>query len=392
VCCAAKARFQRPTSFRDALRATIVGKRDEGAGRRSVAGLDFDDRRVWGPMDRFAIRRLGRTDVRLTELGFGGAPLGDIFEKIPEKTARATVEAAYGCGIGYFDTSPWYGHGLSEHRLGHVLRAKVRASFVLSTKVGRVYAASPDRTDTAPWVGGLPFVPRFDYGRDGIRRSFEDSLQRLGLARVDLLIIHDLDFLHHETEEGVARRLDELEGGWKALADMRSAGVIRGIGAGINETGMIPRFLARFDIDFFLIAMPYNLLTQEAVEELPMCEERGVGVVIGAPFASGILATGARKNAMFNYAPADARVLEKARRLAEVCRRHGVPLAAAALQFPLGHRSVAAVIPGAVSPAQVRRNVAFARHPIPGELWDELKAEGLVIAEAQTPSPVSGGD
>ncbi len=345
-------------------------------------------------MDPFATRRLGCTDVRLTELGFGGAPLGEVFEKIPEKTARETVETAYRCGIGYFDTSPWYGHGLSEHRLGHVLRPKDRGSFVLSTKVGRLYSAPPypDQTDTTPWVGGLPFVARFDYTYDGIRRSFEDSLQRLGVARVDLLIIHDLDFLHHRTEKGVARRLGELEkGGWKALEEMRSSGAIRGVGAGINETGMIPRFLARFDIDFFLVAMPYNLLTQEAaLEELPMCAERRVGIVIGAPFASGILATGAKKKAMFNYAPAGAQVLEKSRRLAKVCGRHGVPLAAAALQFPLGHRSVAAVIPGVVSPHQVRRNVALARHPIPGDLWDELKAEGLLIAEAQTPaSPVA---
>lgn len=337
------------------------------------------------------MHRLGRTGVELAPLGFGGAPLGEIFEKIPEKRAQQTVDCAYGAGVRFFDTAPWYGHGLSEHRLGHVLRDKERASFVLSTKVGRVYSTplDPDSDDTAPWAGGLPFVPRFDYSGEGICRSFEDSLARLGMPRVDLLVIHDLDFLYHRTEQEVCRRLDELEtGGWRALEDMRSTGTIRGVGAGINELGMIPRFLERFDLDFFLLAMPYNLLTQEAArEELPMCAERNVGVVIGAPFASGILATGPTDKAMFNYAQADGQVLERTRRLAAVCRRHGVPLTAAALQFPLGHPCVAAVIPGAVSPDQVRQSVEMMHYPIPGELWHDLRAEGLIIPEA--PSPMS---
>ena len=189
------------------------------------------------------------------------------------------------------------------------------------------------------------------------------------------------------TEAGVSGRLDELDRGFRALEELRAAGTIGGIGAGINETGMIPRFLERFDLDFFLVAMPYNLLTHDAAhEELPACAARGVGVVIGAPFASGILATGpGDAGAMFNYAPAGAGVLDKARRMDAVCGRHGVPLKAAALQFPLGHASVAAVIPGAVSPEQVRENIELLRRPIPGELWAELKAEGLIPPEAATP-------
>ena len=342
-------------------------------------------------MDPLEKRQLGRTAVELTRLGLGGAPLGDIFEIVPEARARGTVEAAHDGGIGYFDTAPWYGHGLSEHRLGQVLRGKDRETFVLSTKVGRVYGApaDPRRHDTSPWVGGLPFAFRFDYGYEGIRRSFEDSLQRLGLTRVDLLIVHDLDFKHHGSEAVVSGRLGELDGGFRALEELRAAGAIGGIGAGINETGMVPRFLERFDLDFFLVAMPYNLLTHDAArEELPLCAARGVGVVVGAPFASGILATGpgdAVAGAMFNYAPAGAQVLDTARRMDAVCGRHGVPLKAAALQFPLGHGSVAAVIPGAVSPEQVRENIELLRRPIPGELWSELKAEGLMPPEAPTP-------
>ena len=342
-----------------------------------------------GAVDPFVGRQLGQTGALLGRLGFGGAPLGDLYEKLSEDAVESTLEQAYRLGIRYFDTSPWYGHGLSEHRLGRVLRRKPRESLVVSTKVGRVYTAPTNLqcVDTSPWAGGLPFVLRFDYTYDGVLRSYEDSLQRLGLNRVDLLLIHDLDFLYHRTEAAVEacfRQLDE--GGWKALDELMSSGMIRGIGAGINQMGMIPRFLDRFAVDFFLVAMPYTLLDQEALhDEFPRCVERGAGIVIGAPFASGILATGPVENAKYNYAPAPAEVVDTVRRIEAVCRRHGVPLPAAALQFPLGHPSVVAVIPGAVSPEQVAANVRMMRVAIPPELWEELRAEKLILAEAPTP-------
>ncbi len=340
-------------------------------------------------MDPFATRLLGRTGVKVTPLGFGGAPLGELYRRLPEETAQGTIAAAYGSGIRYFDTSPWYGHGLSEHRLGHFLRNQARESFVLSTKVGRLYSRprGGEGLEASLWAGGLPFVPRFDYTYDGVMRSYEDSQQRLGLNRVDLLLIHDLDFQYHKTEEAVDRYMRELdEGGLKALDELRTAGEIKGIGAGINQTGMVPRFLERSDIEFFLIAMPYTLLDQAPLdEELPGCADRGVGIVIGSPFASGILATGAVEGAKYNYAPAGAEVLEKVRRIESVCGRHDVPLAAAALQFPLGHPSVAAVIPGAVAADEVRTNVRMMGIDIPAGLWRELKAEGLLRADAPTP-------
>ncbi|MFQ6017594.1 MAG: aldo/keto reductase [Kiloniellaceae bacterium] len=340
-------------------------------------------------MDPFARRRLGRTGVSIGQLGFGGAPLGELYRKLCEATAQSTLEEAYRLGLRFFDTSPWYGHGLSEHRLGHFLRRQPRESFVLSTKVGRVYTAPADleRVDTGPWAGGLPFVLRFDYTYDGVKRSYEDSLQRLGLNRVDLLLIHDLDFHYHGTEAAVEHYFRQLEtGGWKALDELKSSGTIRGIGAGINQMGIIPRFLDRFDIDFFLVAMPYTLLDQEPLHaEFPRCVERGVGIVVGAPFASGILATGPVENAKYNYAPAPAGIADKVGRIESLCGRHGVPLAAAALQFPLGHPIVAAVIPGAVSPAQVAANVRMMRIEIPAGLWQELRDDGLIHAEAPTP-------
>ncbi len=340
-------------------------------------------------MDPFATRSLGRTGVQLTRLGFGGAHLGELYHTVREEQAQDTIAAAYGAGVRYFDTAPWYGHGLSEHRLGHFLRRVARNDFVLSTKVGRVYRApaDPASVDTGPWAGGLPFELRFDYTYDGIMRSHDDSLQRLGLNRVDLLFIHDLDFVYHGTEEGVEAHLRQLDaGGWKALDELRSEGRVKGVGAGINQTAMMPRFLDRFDIDAFLVAMPYTLLDQDALEDVfPRCADRGVGIVIGSPYASGILATGAVVDAKYNYAPASSEIAAKVRRIEAVCGRHGVPLAAAALQFPLGHPSVAAVIPGAVSAAQVETNVRTMGVAVPAALWDALKSEGLLNAAAPTP-------
>ncbi len=247
-------------------------------------------------MISFPSRRLGRTGVELSVLGFGSAPLGELFTTITDAEAQATLDAAWDAGIRYFDTAPWYGRGQSEHRMGRSLYRRPRQEFVLSTKVGRTLHAARDEAtfDRGFWRGGLPFPHRFDYSYDGVMRSFEDSQQRLGLPRIDLLLIHDLDLRHHETPARVDAYLTELHnGGWRALAELREAGLIRGIGAGINERGMMGRFLDLVDLDFFLVAMPYTLLDQDVLDdEFPRCVARGLGFVIGSPFASGILATG----------------------------------------------------------------------------------------------------
>jgi D-threo-aldose 1-dehydrogenase len=341
-------------------------------------------------MDATAQRRLGRTGVMLTQLGLGTAPLGELFTRVTEEQAAAVQQAAWDAGIRYFDTAPWYGRGQSEHRVGRFLYARPREDFVLSTKVGRLLRA-PRRSgpfDTGFWTGGLHFDAVFDYSYDGILRAFEDSLQRLGLNRVDLLIIHDLDFRHHMVEPKVAAYLAQLTtGGWRALEELRNAGVIRGLGCGINELGMIPRFLDLFDLDFFLIALQYTLAQQAALDaELPSCERRGAGVVIGGVFNSGILATGPIPGAKYDYEDATPAQRERVGRIEAVCRRHGVPPAAAALQFPLGHPCVASVIPGAVTPEQVAMNLRHFTHPIPADLWAELKAEHLLCADAPVPS------
>ncbi len=343
-------------------------------------------------MDPAATRTLGRTGLALSQYGMGSAPMGNLWERLPEDRIEAAFQAAYDGGVRYFDTAPWYGNTLAEHRLGHFLRQQTFREFRVSTKVGRVYRR-PDDPDNVPpgiWAAGLPFELRFDYGYDGVMRSYEDSLQRLGLPRVDLLVIHDIDILYHGDDAGIERCFRQLDqdGGLKALQELKSAGDIMGFGAGINEGPMINRYLDRFELDFFLVAMPYTLVDQTPLDDaLPRCQDKGIGIVIGSPYASGILATGPVEGARYNYAPASDDVLTKVGAMQRVCARHHVPLQAAALQFPLGHPSVTAIIPGAVSAAEVEQNLSYFRTEIPADCWTELKAEGLLRADAPVPAP-----
>ncbi len=342
----------------------------------------------------FERRRLGRTSVHVSTLGFGGATIGGIGRQVPEAEADATLEAAWQAGIRYFDTAPWYGRGLSELRVGRLLRQQARQDCVVSTKVGRVLRApiNPATFDGSPWLGGLPFEVRFDYTYAGIMRSYEDSLQRLGLSRVDLAIVHDLDLGYHAPQARWDALMAQLiTGGWRALDELRAGGVIGGIGVGINPMGMIPRFLELFDPDFFLLAGRYTLMEQATLDqELPACVARGVGIVIGAVFNSGLLATGPVPGARYDYQEATPEQLQRAGRLQAVCQEYGVPLAAAALQFPLAHPAVASVIPGPNTPEQVQLNVAAARHPIPSQLWRDLIAEKLLRSDAPTPPREAG--
>ncbi len=340
-------------------------------------------------MDSIQKRKLGHTDVAPTELGFGGGPLGELFERVSESQAQETLKVAWDVGVRYFDTAPFYGYGKSEHRIGRFLREKEREEFLLSTKVGRVLQATHNLKNSSQnmWVGGLPFDCTFDYSYDGIMRSYEDSLQRLGLNSVDLLLIHDLDYFFHTTEEQVSASLAQVyTSGWRALDELRSSGQIKGVGAGLNMLGIVPRLLDMADLDFFIIAMPYTLLNQDALDvEFPKCADQGVSIVVGSVFASGILATGPTEDAFYGYAPASAEILEKTRHIETICKRHNTPLAAAALQFPLAHPIVSAVIPGAHKPAHIHSNYKFFKQEIPDDLWAELKAEKLVRSDAPTP-------
>ncbi len=335
-------------------------------------------------------RPVGKTDLQITEISFGCAPLGNLYRPITEDAAQEVLAGAWDAGIRYFDTAPFYGLGLSEIRTGRFLDHQPRDEFVLSTKVGRWFfpPARPAEFKSDFWAGGLKFEHVHDYSYDGIMRAYEQSHMRLGMNRIDLLVIHDLDFWFHKTEAKVAAYLSQLfSSGWRALDELRSHGLIRGIGAGINEVGMIPRFLDALDMDFFLVALRYTLLEQETLKaELPYCQRRNVGIVIGGVYNSGITATGAVEGAKYNYADATPEIMERVRKIEAVCKDHDVPLAAAALQFPLGHPSVAAVIPGAIQPDQVHQNVRNFRLPIPADLWADLKDQGLVAREAPVPN------
>jgi D-threo-aldose 1-dehydrogenase len=338
-------------------------------------------------MNPFDTRPLGRSGVKVTQLGFGGAPLGDFYAKLSEAEALDTIDAAHAAGVNLFDTSPFYGHGLSEHRFGHVLRRKPRDSVVLSTKVGRYFVPLQAPIDRGLWAGGLEFEPVFDYSYDGAMRSFEQSLMRLGMPRVDVLLIHDVDIWTHGSREAYEARLSEaLAGAYKALLKLREEGVVRAIGVGANEVDACMRFAEGGDFDCVLLAGRYTLLEQGALGDLlPLCERRNIGIMLGGPYNSGILATGAIPGAKYNYRDAPPEIMERVGRIEAVCRRHGVALAAAALQFPLGHRSVSSMIPGAVTPAEVRRNAELMSVAIPAELWAELRSERLLDERAPIP-------
>lgn len=337
------------------------------------------------------LRRLGGSDVTVPVLGLGGAPLGNHFQDIADDQAERTLAAAWTDGVRFYDTSPWYGRGLSEHRLGRFLYRQPAADVLLSTKVGRLLRPPADRasflTSDRAWVTGLPFQHHHDYSYDGVMRSYEDSLQRLGMDRVDILVVHDLDVSTLGSQALVDAHLTQFAtGGFRALQDLKAAGRIRAIGAGVNHAGTIPRFLDLADLDFFLLALTYTLADQSALDvDLPLCERSGAGVVIGGVFASGILVTGPAPGVRYNYRDPTPEQADRVRRIQAVCANHGVPLATAALHFPLHHPQVASVLPGAVHPDQVRANVASLRAEVPAALWHQLKHEGLVREDAPTP-------
>ena len=271
-----------------------------------------------------------------------------------------------------------------------MLHQKIRSEFILSSKVGRVYSpfnGNPSEFKGSPWTGGLPFQCYFDYSSEGLERSYIDSTLRLGLNQIDLLIIHDLDHGYHGKK--VKQKLKELESGVEWLKKMKTSGLIKGFGAGINDMQMIPIFIEHFDIDFFLVAMPYTLLDQSPLEKVfPACKKSEIGIIIGSPYASGILAAGSNYESTYSYAPANNVIVKKVSSIEAICRKYDVPLKAASLQFPLFHPLVASVIPGVLDKIQVLENIQMIKYPIPLELWLDLKNNGLMHPEAPVTLPV----
>ena len=318
----------------------------------------------------------------LTELSLGCAQLGNLYRAISEEQAHATVDAAWDAGIRYFDTAPHYGLGLSERRLGDALAGRPRDAFVVSTKVGRRLEPlpGPEGHDNEGFDVAATHRRIWDFTRDGILRSLEESLERLRLERVDVAYIHDPDDHYREA----------LDLAYPALDELRAQGAVSAIGVGMNQSAMLADFARNTDMDFLMLAGRYTLLEQDALDDLlPVCERRGIGIVAAGVFNSGLLSRSApAEHAKYDYADAPANLVERARRIAEVCQRHGSSLPAAALAFPLTHPAVVSVCVGARSAAQIERNARLLRERVPAELWAELKAENLLRPDAPVPVPV----
>ncbi len=334
-----------------------------------------------------------RSGLTVSRVGFGSAPLGDFFEKLDEREAIATVAAAFAAGITLVDTSPHYGNGLAEHRIGTALRSVPRDSIVLSTKIGRVMSPATLAGGAAPppargFVGSLPHRPHFDYSYDGVMRSFEQSLLRLGTDRIDVLLVHDIDAWSQGEDKVEARYREVLDSGYRALDQLRTEGTVKAIGLGLDDHELCERFLREAEFDAVLLAGRYSLLEQPALPTLlPLAEKQGVGVMLGGIFNSGILATGAVPGARYNYEAAPPEIMDRVARIEAVCRAHGVPIARAAVQFVLGHPAISSLVLGAVKPAEIERNLAALDEPAPASLWSDLKTEGLLDPAAPTPDP-----
>lgn len=328
-------------------------------------------------MDPLQKVQIGKTPLQVTRLGLGGAPLGGLFEDVRGEAAVATIRRALEMGINFFDTAPLYGHGKSEKWMGQGLAGIPSGSRVLATKVGRVLEpVEPGTLEKDEFDHPAPFKPVFDFSYDGVIRSFHESLERLQVDRIDMLHIHDPDNYYDQA----------IKGAYPALDQLRREGKIAAVGAGMNQAEMPARFARAGNFDCFLLAGRYTLIDHTGLKELlPLCVEKKISIIIGGPYNSGILATGAKPGAKFNYADAPPEIMEKVRKVEEVCARHQVPMKAAALQFPLAHPAVASVIPGARSVAELEDNFRLVSHPIPGGFWAELRSKGLLPEEAPVP-------
>jgi D-threo-aldose 1-dehydrogenase len=339
-------------------------------------------------MTALPTRPLGRSGLTVSILGFGGAPLGDLYDLLDDEIAVRAVATAADLGVTLFDVAPLYGRGLAEHRFGTVLKRLPRASFVLSTKVGRWLKPAPGGPRSpSRYRGGLSFDPVIDYSYDGAMRAFEQSLQRLAVPSIDIALIHDVDVWTHGKDAIEARFREAMDGAYRALDELRRAKVVKAIGVGVNESAMCVRFADAGDIDAVLLAGRYSLLEQPALADfLPLAEQKGIGVMLGGVFNSGILASGAVVGAKYNYRPAPDDVLDRVKRIERVCASHGVALPVAAMHFALGHPAVASLVIGAVTPAEVTRNVAALTARVPASLWSDLKREDLLDTHAPVPA------
>jgi D-threo-aldose 1-dehydrogenase len=333
-------------------------------------------------MTEFARRQIGRTGLQVTELGLGCATLGGSRIDVARLAAEAIVDAAWDAGVRYVDTAPFYGVGQAERAVGDALRDRPRDEWVLSTKVGRLLRPNRTGVHADGRHHPLPFDPVYDYSYDGIMRSVEDSYQRLGLARIDILYVHDIGVYQHGAAAHPVLMKTLRDSGYRALESLRGSGTVRAFGIGVNEREVLLEAMEWGQWDAFLLAGRYTLLEQAPLDDLlPKCVVAGTSIVVGGPLNSGILAG----RETWNYNPAPPEVVARVKAIAAICDSHDVPLAAAALQFPLAHPAVAAIIPGPRNADEFVQNLGLLRHPIPASLWSDLRHAGLLHPDAPTP-------
>lgn len=336
----------------------------------------------------FKKRQIGKTKLHVSELGFGAATFGNLYRPMADSDAEESINKAMELGLNQFDTAPYYGFGLSERRVGNALRKYDSNDYVLSTKVGRILEPCGKAEDKYGFCSPMPFEPKYDYSYDGIMRSFEHSIQRLGLSKIDILYMHDIGRATHGDDHERLFKI-AMEGGYKAMDELRSQGLVSAIGLGVNEYEVCEQAMDHGYFDCFLLAGRYTLLEQKALESfLPRCIKENSSIVLGGPYNSGILATGVRREGVvphYNYEPASKEVFATVARIEDICERFDVPLAAAALQFPLAHPAVVSVIPGLSSASRVETTIAQMQFKIPTDFWLALQEAGLLYPDVPVP-------
>lgn len=329
-------------------------------------------------------RKIGKTNLFVSEIGFGGASIGNLYNECTNAAAKDVIETCLDLGINFFDTAPEYGHGLSERRMGDALRSQAKHDYVLSTKVGDILFARHDNSpQQSKFINKLPFHLRFDYSYDGVMRAFEDSLHRLGLNSIDILFVHDLDPVVHKEGSFLQHFNTYLDQGYKALDKLRSEGVIKAIGLGVKQWEVCAEAMKYGDYDCHMLQGNYTLLEQPAFDTfMDTCVKKQISILLAGPYASGILATGPVKGAYFHHSEADDHILKKVKVIQDICESYHVPLQAAAIQFPLRHPAIASVVVGTASTHSMQQNVEFSQLSIPSALWDALKQQNIIPKES----------
>lgn len=336
-------------------------------------------------MYNFPQRQIGSTDLKMDTLGFGCAPLGNLYHVVSDEDADAVLQSAWDNGFKYYDTAPHYGQGLSEQRTGNLLRPLQGKDYVLSTKVGRLLKPAGYAKQRHGFLSPMPFDIEYDYSYEGVMRSFEDSIQRLGLDRIDILYMHDIGRATHGDANDELFSI-AMSGGYKAMDELRSQGLIKAIGLGVNEYQVCEDAMDHGDWDCFLLAGRYTLLEQESLDSFfPKCVERNCSVIVGGPYNSGILASGSAGTPYYDYAPAPPAIRERVSRIETLCSEYQITLAAAALQLPLANAAVASVIPGLGSINRIQQTIGLFNESIPKDFWVDLKTQGLLAPKTPVP-------